>query len=86
MKYRKKPVVVEAEPYRLGLEDGFKDAVEQIGPGIRGVRKIRKPYINTLEGEMIVSPGDWIITGVKKERYVCKPDIFELTYEKVIES
>lgn len=39
--------------------------------------------IPTLEGEMMASPGDWIITGVKGERYPCKPDIFEATYEPV---
>jgi hypothetical protein len=37
--------------------------------------------IETLEGDHIVSSGDWIITGVKGEHYACKPDIFELTYE-----
>lgn len=37
--------------------------------------------IPTLEGEMTASPGDWIITGVKGERYPCKPDIFAATYE-----
>ncbi len=37
--------------------------------------------IKTLEGEMTVSPGDWVITGVKGEKYPCKPDIFEATYE-----
>jgi len=40
--------------------------------------------INTLEGDMKASPGDWIITGVNNEQYPCKPDIFERTYEKVI--
>lgn len=39
--------------------------------------------IPTLEGTMIANPGDWIITGVKGERYPCKPDIFEATYEPV---
>ena len=39
------------------------------------------PYINTLEGKHYVSPGDYIITGVKGERYPCKPDIFERTYD-----
>ena len=34
---------------------------------------------------MVASPGDWIITGVKGERYPCKPDIFEATYEKLKE-
>jgi hypothetical protein len=39
--------------------------------------------IETLEGEHIVCPGDMIITGVKGEKYPCKPDIFEMTYLKV---
>lgn len=39
--------------------------------------------IDTLEGKHEVTPGDWIITGVKGEKYPCKPDIFEMTYEKV---
>lgn len=38
-------------------------------------------WIDTLEGGHIVCPGDWVITGVKGERYPCKPDIFEATYE-----
>ena len=38
-------------------------------------------WIDTLEGGRIVCPGDWIITGVKGERYPCKPDIFAATYE-----
>ena len=39
-------------------------------------------WIDTLEGGHIVCPGDWIITGVKGEHYPCKPDIFEMTYER----
>ena len=42
-------------------------------------------WIDTLEGGHIVCPGDWIITGVKGERYPCKPDIFAQTYEPVEE-
>jgi hypothetical protein len=42
--------------------------------------------VATLEGHHEVSPGDWIITGVMGEKYPCKPDIFELTYEPVEES
>jgi hypothetical protein len=42
-----------------------------------------KPHIHTLEGVHQVSVGDWIITGVKGERYPCKPDIFEATYDAV---
>ncbi|KKL61031.1 hypothetical protein LCGC14_2199390 [marine sediment metagenome] len=40
-------------------------------------------WIDTLEGGHTVCPGDWIITGVKGERYPCKPDIFEMTYDEV---
>lgn len=41
--------------------------------------------IETLEGPLIASPGDWIITGIKGEKYPCKPDIFEKIYEPVDE-
>ena len=41
-------------------------------------------WIDTLEGGHIVCPGDWIITGVKGERYPCKPDIFKATYDSDI--
>ena len=59
MKYRKKPVVVEA----------YKTDKEIV--------------IHTLEGDMKASIGDYIITGVNGEKYPCKPDIFEKTYEVV---
>ena len=59
MKYRKKPVVVEA----------YKTDKEIV--------------IHTLEGDMKASIGDYIITGVNGEKYPCKPDIFEKTYEAV---
>lgn len=39
--------------------------------------------IHTLEGDMTANVGDWIITGVNNEKYPCKPDIFEKTYELV---
>ena len=41
--------------------------------------------IDTLEGLLTASPGDWIIRGVKGELYACKPDVFALTYEAVDE-
>ena len=41
--------------------------------------------IETLEGVMKANKGDWIIKGVKGELYPCKPDVFEMTYEKVID-
>ena len=76
MKYRKKPVVIEATQW---FKDGDHPAVKV------DFRFDGKPYIETLEGPHIVTPGDWIITGVKSEHYPCKPDIFEMTYEEVTE-
>jgi hypothetical protein len=79
MKYRKKPIVIEAVCWR-----GFNSA-ELIA--FMGVVSFTggKPTISTLEGELTVSIGDWIIKGVKGEYYPCKPDIFEATYELVEE-
>lgn len=62
-------------------------------PGAPGVSECRDchrtmhdhGWIDTMEGGHIVCPGDWIITGVKGERYPCKPDIFAATYEAVEE-
>ena len=70
MKYRKKPVVIEATQW---CKMGDHPAVGQNGA--------TKGIIQTLEGPMTVTPGDYIITGVKGEHYPCKPDIFEMTYE-----
>lgn len=42
-------------------------------------------WIDTLEGGHIVCPGDWVITGVKGEHYPCKPDIFDVTYDLILE-
>lgn len=39
--------------------------------------------IQTLEGPMHASVGDWIITGIRGEKYPCKPDVFDRTYEEV---
>jgi len=54
------------------------------------LRRVGKPdgftlVIDTLEGIMTVSPGDWVIRGVQGEFYPCKPDIFAATYEEVHE-
>lgn len=84
-KYRKKPIVVEAEVYRPGMEDGW--AYKDSDGGLTRVSKkstfAEVPIIQTLEGMHEISPGDYIVTGIKGERYPCKPDIFEKTYEKV---
>lgn len=97
MKYRKKPVIVDAEVYKRGLEDGF-DAWcgwYEVAKGNLECEKCacfkhcnkdhlyNRPYINTLEGKMFISYSDYIITGVEGERYPCKPNIFHATYEEV---
>ena len=74
MKFRKKPVVIEATQW---FNYGDHPAVYTK----RDSASDLWGYIKTLEGEHIVTPGDWIITGVKGEHYPCKPDIFEATYE-----
>jgi len=86
VKYRKKPIVVNAEQWfprnkqwpGLGLPDSLGVMWQFDEQG-----NIWQGTIETLEGPHIVSIGDWIITGVKGEKYPCKPDIFEATYEPV---
>ena len=73
MKFRKRPVVIEATQW---LKMGDHPAVKQ-------GKHTGRIFIETLEGDHLVTPGDWIITGVKGEFYPCKPDIFEMTYERV---
>ncbi|HAY3897749.1 TPA: hypothetical protein JRS25_003692 [Escherichia coli] len=86
MKYRKKPVVIEAVQYKGDL-DSIKEVIDFIGyipqiiEGCETHHKFLK--IKTLEGEHIASEGDFIIKGVNGEFYPCKPDIFEKTYERV---
>ena len=80
MKFRKKPVVIEATQW---FKLGDHPNVEGLHPN--GPQRTEYGWIKTLEGGHIVTPGDWIITGVAGENYPCKPDIFEATYEKVEE-
>lgn len=93
-KFRKKPVVIEAVQWH---KHGDHSAVRKTS--YTEVAKIlhtsgcsrEEPYwswevlgvVETLEGDHVVIPGDWIIRGVNGEYYPCKPDIFEKTYEAV---
>ena len=83
MKYRKKPVVIEA--YQVPPEG--EDCPEEMVAFLRSSEcEIESLWggsilIHTLEGTMTAGPKDWIIRGVKGEFYPCKPDIFEATYE-----
>jgi hypothetical protein len=105
MKFRKKPVVIDAHQWFKNGDHPFDYSTEEqqrLGWEGELVRYYRTPdidgqhkcehcgnimhdhgWIDTLEGGHIVCPGDWIITGVKGENYPCKPDIFEMTYERV---
>lgn len=97
MYYRKKPVVIEAFKYDGDLMDSkgnyyipkwaeiaflkeeiFYDSLEEDLPPC-------ELFIKTLEGDMHVSVGDYVIKGVNGEMYPCKPDIFEKTYENLEE-
>ena len=111
MKYRKKPIVIEATQwFKNGdhpLDDCFRPfedtgEVPVLAREGKVVRYFRHPavdgqkvcdicnhimhehgWIDTLEGGHTVCYGDWIITGIKDEKYPCKPDIFQATYENL---
>jgi hypothetical protein len=84
MKYRKKPVVIEAVQH-FGDMGTHTARIPQwlIQARVDGVVFAEGPdtFIKTLEGNHKVTDGDWIIQGVKGELYPCKPDIFAMTYE-----
>ena len=83
MKYRKKPVIIDAERWYKTMISTDLFGVRVSGVlGVEINQKTDEAFIKTLEGNHIVSDGDWVITGVKGEKYACKPDIFELTYER----
>ena len=82
-KYRKLPVEIEAIEWNdRGAFDDYQVIAFTLGAA-RRVGRDRRFVIRTLEGEMIVSPGDFVIKGVNGEFYPCKPDIFWKTYERV---
>lgn len=88
MKYRKKPVVIEA--FRLGIDyipDWFMDKVSSNDIILHGTHSglLTNADIKTLEGVMHANFGDFVIKGVKGEVYPCKPDIFYATYEEINE-
>ena len=90
MKFRKKPVVIEAMVFNYPPS---AELLSWLGDSCSGVSKKRHPgavgelEIKTLEdghdgrAKHVASEGDYIIKGVKGEFYPCKPDIFHATYE-----
>ncbi len=84
MKFRKKPVVIEAMQFtEEDKEIVFRWITCNHYADWEGQNEVIK--IETLEGDMIARKGDWVIKGVNGEFYPCKQDIFEKTYEKVEE-
>lgn len=87
MKFRKKPVIIDAwlwnnnkRTFEELKEAGLDPASFKTSPSGRIITGLE---IKTLEGTMTAKNGDWIIKGVNGEFYPCKPEIFEKTYEAV---
>jgi hypothetical protein len=81
VRYRKKPVVIEAMQWTGSNWDEIGDFMEH-----SCTMTVNDAFvIPTLEGELYASVGDWIIKGIKGEFYPCEPDIFAATYEPVEE-
>ena len=86
MKYRKKPVVIDAIQF---TQDNFSE-VKEFTNGLAhsfvipdNSTMVAECIIPTLEGDHTATEGDYIIKGIKGEFYPCKPDIFEQSYEMV---
>lgn len=85
MKFRKKPVVIEAVQF-LGTGQSCDEVTAFFGGETSQNHRwklctLDGGYIPTLEGVMEFGVSDWIIKGVKGEFYPCKPYIFEVTYD-----
>lgn len=92
MKYRKKPVIVEAMKFEDNRLKELKEFCPSLEPNFIDLQYFNEiapttilvnASIETLEGTMVANIGDYIIKGVNGEFYPCKPDIFEKTYEVV---
>lgn len=86
MKYRKKPVVIDAVQFKRDKFKEIEDFTQGKATYFRAERHTGgKAYcsIETLEGNMTATEGDYIIKGISGEFYPCKPDIFKKTYELV---
>lgn len=89
MKYRKKPVVINAfkwtgDMFQNEAPEWIMEAIQEGKVYFSNIGKENVVMkIETLEGTHSANRGDYIIQGVKGELYPCKPDIFEMTYEEV---
>lgn len=87
MRYRKKPVVIEAVQWSgSNWHEVYDFAGHEVYTANQKIddEPVVVLRVKTLEGEMVANPGDWLLKGVAGEFYPCKPDIFEATYEPVI--
>lgn len=82
-KYRKKPIVIEAIQWTGTNLVQIMEAFNTMAFGQGYLYADGQLIIDTLEGNMLANPGDYIIKGIKGEFYPCKPDIFEATYEAI---
>ena len=82
-KFVKKPVVIEAIQYDGANITEIETFVGEKLPTIMTSDVDTQLVISTLEGDMKVSKGDYVIKGIKGEFYPCKPDVFEKTYDVV---
>jgi hypothetical protein len=84
MRYRKKPVEIEAIQW---TGSNGEECIEFLGKSFGGFKNrssdVDDIIVLTLEGQHIASRDDYLIRGVKGEHYPCKPDIFAMTYEPV---
>lgn len=81
MKFRKKPVVIEATQYHGNNSEAVMAILGMMHPRDVKFTETGGMLIQTKEGELLASVDDWIIKGVAGEFYPCKPDIFVRTYE-----
>lgn len=81
MKFRKKPVVIDAIQFTGTNAWDCQKFMGTENPNVLWLQPHACIEIFTLEGTMTALIGDWIIKGVKGEFYPCKPDIFAATYE-----
>lgn len=84
MKFRKKPIVINAIKFE-GTLASYMDIRKEFGIDKTSAFNFSSGRfsIGTLEGIHEVQKDDWVIKGIKDEFYPCKPDIFEMTYERV---
>jgi len=86
MKYRKKPIEVEAVQIDSYDYDGMCDIIKWSNGEVASEEECEVGYlmaINTMEGRMLAKNRDYVIKGLQGEFYPCKPEIFEASYELV---